>query len=406
MALNILPPGHPHARQQKRAGTPKRKRKKTASRPWWLWVVITSGALVVVYVAAAAAVFFAVKWHWTDELGVVDPLAQAYNRLNDDAATISLPNVIDRSEAETRAANRLIDCRLEVLSRAAPRNAVLIQSAQDAGVNNAALTKMIFAADLRLPLDSVAAQAIDDCAVDSYLPGQLATVTNDSLFPWANAEEWSTVREALIKDRDVIDRVSRETGVSSRTIVSVAIVEQLRLYYTQRELFEKFFRPLKILGNATQFAWGVMAIKEKTAIEIERFANSPRSSMYPGPGYAKLLALPAKDPDKVRFERLTNEKDHYYSYLYGAAELKEFIAQWQRAGFPVDDRPEILATLFNIGLSRSRPSADPKVGGSTLKIAETEYTFGSLAFEWYYSGEILDVFPFPMTNGGATKNTI
>ena len=35
-------------------------------------------------------------------------------------------------------------------------------------------------------------------------------------------------------------------------------------------------------------------------------------------------------------------------------------AQWKAAGFPIDDRPEILATLYNLGYERSRPHANPK----------------------------------------------
>jgi len=111
------------------------------------------------------------------------------------------------------------------------------------------------------------------CAQPDYIPPQLTTITPNSLFPWADAEEWGVVSAALTKDRPVIDQVRKETGISSRMIVSVAIVEQLRLYFTEREMYKKFFLPLKILGNATQFAWGVMAIKEKTAIDIERHAK-------------------------------------------------------------------------------------------------------------------------------------
>ncbi len=68
--------------------------------------------------------------------------------------------------------------------------------------------------------------------------------------------------------------------------------------------------------------------------------------------------------------------------------------QWQRAGFPIDDRPEILASLFNLGYQRSKPKKNPSVGGSVFKIHETDYTFGAVAFEFYYSGELADVFPY------------
>ena len=74
--------------------------------------------------------------------------------------------------------------------------------------------------------------------------------------------------------------------------------------------------------------------------------------------------------------------------------LKQMKMQWQRAGYPIDERPEILASLFNLGYQRSKPKKNPSVGGSTFKIHDTDYTFGAVAFEFYYSGELSDVFPF------------
>ncbi len=387
-ALNILPPGHPHSSRRTAA-----QKKKHRRWPWWRVTLLVFGLGVFGYIAASAAVFFAVKWHVTDEVGAVDPLTDRYTALAADATGLSLPEIPDKADLAARAAERQVVCEVDVLRRVAPVNGLLLDAAQTRGASPATMKRMTFAASLRLPHDSPAAVAFSSCAIADYYPPALAVVTTKNLYPWARAEEWEIISAAFTKDRSTIDRVSRETGVPARLIVSVAAVEQLRLYFTQRELFEKFFRPLKILGNATQFAWGIMSIKEATAIDIERHANSPRSSLYPGPGFSALLALPTKDTEKVRFARLTNEKDHYYSYLYGATELQEFMAQWQRAGFSIESRPEILATLFNIGFSRSKPSATPNVGGSTMTIADTEYTFGGLAFELFYSGELLTDFP-------------
>jgi hypothetical protein len=34
------------------------------------------------------------------------------------------------------------------------------------------------------------------------------------------------------------------------------------------------------------------------------------------------------------------------------------------------------------------------VGGSTIKIKDKAYTFGAVAYQFYYSGELFDLFPF------------
>jgi hypothetical protein len=137
-----------------------------------------------------------------------------------------------------------------------------------------------------------------------------------------------------------------------------------------------------------------MAIKETAAIDVEEHLRNPRSVFYLGADREHALDFTSDNIPKERFARLTDEKNHLFSYLYGGFELAQYRAQWKRANFPIDDRPEILATLYNIGFGKSKPNASPQVGGSTIHIADVDYTFGALAFEFYYSGEMLDVFPY------------
>ena len=91
--------------------------------------------------------------------------------------------------------------------------------------------------------------------------------------------------------------------------------------------------------------------------------------------------------------RIANEKDHYYAYLYGALYLAEMMKQWRTAGYEIMYRPEIVGTLFNVGFPQSKPNPNPKVGGSEINVGEGKYSFGSLAYEFYYSGELAEEFP-------------
>jgi len=219
-----------------------------------------------------------------------------------------------------------------------------------------------------------------------------ATSTDTS---WANSEEWDTLKDAVTKDAPTIKRAGTLAGVSPRLIVSTLIVEQLRLFHSDRELFKTVFAPLKILGNESQFSWGIMGVKQNTAIQIENNLTDATSPFYIDSAHAHLLDYPATttDKDAERFARLTDEHDRYYSYLYGALALRETMSQWDKAGFSIDNRPEILATLFNIGFSHSIPNADPKSGGAAIDIGSTTYSFGDLAGRFYYSDELIDVFP-------------
>ena len=96
-----------------------------------------------------------------------------------------------------------------------------------------------------------------------------------------------------------------------------------------------------------------MAIKEKTAIQIENNLKDKNSPYYLGSNFENILDFKTADHSKERYERLTNEHDHFYAYLYGALYIKQVEAQWQASGFDISQRPEIIATLFNISLKFS-----------------------------------------------------
>jgi len=218
---------------------------------------------------------------------------------------------------------------------------------------------------------------------------------SDNLFWWSSIEEWSVLKAAVSKDYKVIDTVSKLTGVNARIISAVLIAEQVRLFDSRREAFKKWIAPLKMLTSETTFSWGVTGIKDFTAKSIEQNLMDKNSVFYLGSSYEHLLDFKTNKPDEERFERITNIKNHYYAYLYSALCIKQLDTQWKRAGYDLTDRPEIMATLYNVGFINSIPKPDPQVGGSTIDIKGKEYTFGLLAYEYYYSGEMADLFPYP-----------
>lgn len=211
---------------------------------------------------------------------------------------------------------------------------------------------------------------------------------------WNETPEWDVVEGGLRKDVEVINRVSRETGVDARLIAASVIPEQIRFFTSEREVFKRYFEPLKILGSLSQFSLGVSGIKQETARLVEEYAYDTASPFYPGPEAGRLLAYNDQiGNDEELYRRLTDEKDHYYSYLYTAIYLKEIQAQWERAGFPINDDPYALVTLFNIGFSKSNPNADPKAGGAGITVGGRTYAFGALGGDFYTSDELSDTFP-------------
>ena len=224
-------------------------------------------------------------------------------------------------------------------------------------------------------------------------PSEVASSSVD--MAWARGEQWQVLKEAIQKDTSVINKVGGETSIPSRIIVASLIVEQLRLFNDNREVYKSVFAPLKILGNQSQFSWGVMGIKQDTARAIEAHLKDTTSPWYLGAKYEHTLDYTSTttDVDSERFNRLTNEHDRRYSYLSAAIYMKQVESQWQNAGFPIDDRPDVVATLFNIGFNNSHPHTDPLSGGAEIDVENQKYSFGSLAQDFYSSNELIDEFP-------------
>lgn len=219
------------------------------------------------------------------------------------------------------------------------------------------------------------------------------TASAAKVYNWSLYPEWQNFESAISKDAEVLKRVQSETGVPARIIVSVVFVEQMRLYFSERQIFKELFSPLKILGTQTKFSLGVSGIKQKTAEQIENNLKNRNGIYYLGNKYEHYLDFSTEDKDTERFNRLTNYQDRYYSYLYTALYIKELATGWKNTGFDISDKPQILATLFNIGFENSHPNPSPQIGGSEIDIDGTIYSFGRLAGEFYYSNKLNDLYP-------------
>jgi len=215
-----------------------------------------------------------------------------------------------------------------------------------------------------------------------------------SIYEWMNISEWRDFKLAVAKDRALIDSAANLAGVEPRLIVSVLVGEQIRLFNSNREAYKRWISPLKVLFVESSFSYGVTGIKLPTAKQIETYLKDSSSVFYLGKEYEKLLDFETGAIANERLTRLTSTKNHFYSYLYAALNIKQMKVQWERMGYPIDHRPEILATLYNIGFESSQPKANPVVGGSGININGKRYSFGSIAYEFYYSGELFDLFPF------------
>ena len=359
-------------------------------RVFMRWLKISLKVIIVLFAIAGfflTASYAALQLGFTKEEGAVDSNNRYFEDIKDKYNQSFKTDTTSFTKKDYRALNRIL-----ILNKFWPENAALILNAYSKGGDEKEVLRMIDAAELHLQNNSL---YLNEVAKYEREKGKVTTDTNKgSIFEWMNISEWTDFKFAVAKDKILIDSVAKLTGVEPRLIVSVLVGEQIRLFNSKREAYKKWIGPLKILSVETKFSLGVTGIKELTARRIEHHIKDSTSIYYLGKKYEKLLDFSTDSIDRERFQRLTSYKSHYYSYMYAALFIKQMKVQWEKAGFPITERPEILATLFNVGYEQSKPKSNPRVGGSSIKINDKIYSFGSIAYEFYYSGELYDLFPF------------
>lgn len=211
---------------------------------------------------------------------------------------------------------------------------------------------------------------------------------------WAKSEEWQVIKEVFTRDQYIINQAANDAGIPPRLLLGGVIGEQLRFFAHSRESFKQYFEPLKVLASLSKFSFGIAGLKPDTVKKIDEHLKDTTSVFYLGPDMEHFADYPEEvDPEKIRFQRITDTKNPYYPYLYVGLFMRQVQMQWEKAGYPIDNRPEILATLFNLGFNRSIPKADAQGGGAIIILNGQSYTFGQLAYEFYYSDELSNEFP-------------
>ena len=333
--------------------------------------------------------FFAIKLHIFNDPGAVDYNDRYFQKNNEKDYSL-----LQKKQLFNEVSNvTLFYKKLQLLNQYYPENAKLLHQAIMQHNDIVLAEKMFDAVNIRLKDNSDFQNKLKDLE-NQRETKENQNSTKESVFEWMNIVEWTDFKLSVLKDSAVIDSVSRVTNVEPRLIVAVLLGEQMRLFNSTREVYKTVISPLKILSVEAKFSLGVTGIKEETAIKVEKFLHDSLSAFYLGKKYKNILQFYSNDSNKERYSRLVNYRNHYYSYLYAAIILRQIREQWINAGFDISSRPEILATLYNVGFEYSKPGPSPRVGGSKVSINNKSYSFGALAYEFYYSGELLKQFPY------------
>jgi len=214
-------------------------------------------------------------------------------------------------------------------------------------------------------------------------------------YAWANSAEWGVLESVFIRDQDIIKNAAKDAGISPRILLGGVIGEQFRFFTARREAFKSYFEPLKVLASLSSFSYGIAGLKPETVARIDENLKNKDSVFYLGPDMENIITYPkGANEAKTRFERITDTKNTYYSYLYVGLFMRQVTAQWRASGYEISNLPGVLATLYNLGFNRSVPKANASPGGAVVTINGQEYSFGELGEQFYYSDELIQEFSY------------
>jgi hypothetical protein len=332
-------------------------------------------------------VFFAIQFGLLNVRGLISERNQSIRSAQADTTPVSKKNTRDTNRA-------VMLCKIHTLANYAPQTAHAINQVYETAPTSELVQTMFSVASRRFNTLSFMNQ-LKDCETVT-IPDTNPVL--QTAFPWADSDEWAVMKSAFIRDQEYIRKAAADAGISPRILLGGIIGEQFRFFTNSRDSFKSYFEPLKLLASLSKFSFGIAGLKPETVARIDENLKNPDSVFYLGQSMENIIGYPDNiDPETVRFERITDTKNAYYSYLYAGLFMRQVTAQWRHAGYEIGDNPGVLATLYNLGFNRSVPKPIPQIGGAPITVNGTQYTFGDLAYEFYYSGELLQEFPYTVS---------
>jgi hypothetical protein len=170
----------------------------------------------------------------------------------------------------------------------------------------------------------------------------------------ASAEPPDSTIVKINERQSLFNAAAKRFDVNVKYLSTIVLVERLNYDWSDAALDV-------ILANAGRnSSVGFCQVKLKTAYWIEKQLNDSLSSFYPGKAYNNALQL-SKSPEDL-IQKLTNDSLNIH---YAAAYLRIMQSYWEKAGFSINDCPDILGTLYSTGLfhrdgSIRNPNKNPK----------------------------------------------
>jgi len=171
-----------------------------------------------------------------------------------------------------------------------------------------------------------------------------------------HAEHPDTTMLRLAGQSKNITYASTAFDIDPLKLQSIIYVERTNNYDWRDKYFD-----VHLAQKGMNSSIGFCQVKMKTAYWIECQLADSSSEFYPGKSYENILSV-SQSPQEI----IDKLKDDGTNLLYAAAYMRIIQSYWESKGYPIDDRVDIIATIFSYGIfSREtgeplKPHANPK----------------------------------------------
>jgi hypothetical protein len=177
-----------------------------------------------------------------------------------------------------------------------------------------------------------------------------------------------------IKERVSLIKVASEKFRIDYEVLSAIIYVERTLNYDWRD------EALDILiaQAGINSSIGFCQVKLKTAYWIEKQLADSLSIYFPGREYENILQVSASP--QALISKLSNDS---LNILYAAAYIRIIQSRWESEGFSINNRPEIIGTLYTTGLFyrdgyERKPRENPAANEFGIKVKENLNLFTNL----------------------------
>jgi hypothetical protein len=156
--------------------------------------------------------------------------------------------------------------------------------------------------------------------------------------------------------KENIRYASKSFDIDPNHLKAIIYVERKNNYNWRDEIFDSY-----LAQKGQNSSIGFCQVKMKTAYWIEYQLADSTSEFYPGKKYEEILSV-SQSPHEI----IDKLEDDRINLLYASAYMRIIQSYWESKDFSIDERVDIIATIFSYGIfSRStgeplKPNSDPE----------------------------------------------